>query len=134
LSALHARAFDRPWTEAEMAELLQAAGVQALEAPGGFILIRVVAAEAEVLTVAVAPEERRRGVGRRLLDGALAAAVESGGEAMFLEVAADNRPALALYDGAGFVRVGVRRGYYARPCGQAVDALTLRRALNRSGS
>jgi ribosomal-protein-alanine N-acetyltransferase len=83
------------------------------------------------LTLAVAPEARRRGLGRALLDAGLAAAAASGAEAMFLEVAADNAAALALYAGAGFDRVGLRRGYYPRVAGSAADALTLRRALSR---
>ena len=130
LAALHARAFERPWSEAEFAELLRGVGVTAFAAEQGFILVRVLGPEAEVLTLAVAPEARRQGVGRGLVDTALEAAAARGAEAMFLEVAADNTAALALYERAGFERVGVRRGYYPRPDGPAADALTLRRLLS----
>jgi ribosomal-protein-alanine N-acetyltransferase len=129
LADLHAQAFDRPWSEAEIADLLRGAGVIAFAAAGGFILVRTVGGEAEVLTLAVAPASRRRGLGRALVDGAVAGAGASGAEAIFLEVAADNAAALALYNAAGFERVGLRRGYYPRVEGLAVDALTLRRAL-----
>jgi len=61
---------------------------------------------------------------------ALAAAAAGGAKAVFLEVAADNAAALALYQEAGFETVGVRRGYYPRPGGGAADALNLRLALN----
>ena len=56
-------------------------------------------------------------------------AAETRAEAMFLEVAADNAPAIGLYQSAGFARVGLRKGYYPHPDG-AKDALVMRRALN----
>jgi ribosomal-protein-alanine N-acetyltransferase len=96
----------------------------------GFILVRSLGPEAEVITLAVAPAARRRGLGRALVETAAAAVAAGGAEALFLEVAADNAPALALYESTGFVRAGHRRGYYARPPGPAVDALTLRRMLS----
>ena len=129
MAALHAAAFESPWGEAEIAALLRGPGGMAFAADGGFILIRVAADEAEVLTLAVAPEARRRGAGRALVREGVAAARAAGAEAMFLEVASDNAAALALYAGEGFAEVGRRRGYYARGRGQAADALVLRRAL-----
>ena len=110
LAALHARAFERPWSETETAALLRGVGAVAFATEDGFILLRALGLEAEVLTLAVAPEARRRGLGRSLVEAALAAAAAGGAEALFLEVAADNAAALALYEGAGFERVGVRRG------------------------
>lgn len=129
LAAVHALAFQRPWSAAEFARLLQEPGAFAFATSDGFILIRALGPEAEVLTLAVSPSARRRGVGRALLEAALARAAEDGVELVFLEVAADNRAALALYDRAGFARVGARRGYYPRGDGAAADALTLRLAL-----
>lgn len=124
LAALHAGAFDTPWSEAEFAALLGQAGVFAASEPGGIILIRQVADEAEILTLAVEPASRRRGVGRRLISAAAQAAAQRGAVRLFLEVAVDNMAAIALYEGCGFGRLGVRRGYYARR-GGAVDALVL---------
>ena len=92
---------------------------------GGFILFRIAADEAEVLTLAVSPASRRRGLGRRLLQGALEHVQARGAIRMFLEAASDNVPALSLYAGAGFTQVGRRPGYY--PGGS--DALVLRRDL-----
>lgn len=129
LAALHARAFETPWSEEAMTELLRGPGAVAFAAEDGFVLARVLPEEAEVLTLAVAPEGRRRGTGRALLQAAAAEADRAGAEAMFLEVAADNAPALALYAGAGFREVGRRRAYYAREGRGAADALVLRRAL-----
>lgn len=89
---------------------------------GGFILFRIAADEAEVLTLAVSPASQRRGLGRRLLRAALDGAQARGAIRMFLEAASDNIPALSLYGGAGFKQVGRRPGYY--PGGS--DALVLR--------
>jgi ribosomal-protein-alanine N-acetyltransferase len=84
-----------------------------------------------VLTLAVEPAHRRRGVARDLLRQALALAAAAGAEEAFLEVAADNPGALALYRAEGFEQAGQRGGYYRRTDGETVDALVLRRTLNR---
>jgi ribosomal-protein-alanine N-acetyltransferase len=129
LAALHAAAFEAAWSEVEMAALLEGAGTAALLSDGGFILLRALAGEAEVLTLAVTPDARRRGLGRRLLRKAMAEAAAAGALSLFLEVAADNASALSLYASEGFAEVGRRRGYYARKGRPGADALVLRRAL-----
>jgi ribosomal-protein-alanine N-acetyltransferase len=130
LAAIHATAFDRPWTDMEFAELF-ATGAFALAEPGGFILVRVAADEAEILTLAVEPERRRQGIALALIRAACHAAEERGAEAIFLEVALDNEAALAVYNRARFEKVAVRPHYYPRPGGQKVDAQILSRPLNR---
>jgi len=109
--------------------MLAQPGVFAVTVAQGFALGRVVAGEAELLTLAVAPEARRRGVGRRLVQGFLAQAAQGCAQEAFLEVAADNRAALALYAAAGFIEVGRRLGYLAGPGTAPVDALVLRHSL-----
>lgn len=94
----------------------------------GFAEYRVVADEAELCELAVAPDARRRGCGRALVEHVAADAAARGARALFLEVRADNRPARALYAAAGFAPVGARRGYYA----DGVDAALYRRALDAS--
>jgi ribosomal-protein-alanine N-acetyltransferase len=89
----------------------------------------MIAGEAEVLTLAVRPEQRRRGAARALLAAALALAAPTAA-AMFLEVAADNAGAVALYEAAGFEQVGRRAGYYGRTGAPSIDAIVMRRALN----
>jgi ribosomal-protein-alanine N-acetyltransferase len=135
LAKAHASAFAAPWPPEAFAGLLGAPGVFALaavaDAPVGLILMRAIAGEAEVLTLAVEPSHRRRGVARALLEAGLAQAAAAGAEACFLEVAADNPAAVALYRAAGFETAGHRRGYYRRPDGEEVDALVLRRTLKR---
>ncbi len=130
MAALHARAFPagRGWHAAEIADLVAATGGFAVTAPEGFALGRAVAGEAELLTIAVAPEHRRAGAGRALLARFEAEAAQRGAETAFLEVADDNAAAHALYRAAGWRETGRRKGYYARPNG-AIDALTLAKKL-----
>lgn len=127
LAALHADAFDRPWSQADIAAVMAGPGALALVVESrGFILCRAIAGEAEILTLAVSPAARRLGVGRALVEAAAGLAAQSGAGSLFLEVAHDNVAALALYASAGFERVGLRRGYYAT----GADAVVMRRALN----
>ena len=134
LAVIHAESFTRPWSAADFATMAADRGAVAIvsledEAPIGFILCRRIVDEAEVLTVAVARRCRARGVGRALLDAAAGLCAEAGAAALWLEVAEDNAPALALYRTAGFIESGRRRGYYGRPAQPAVDALVLQRRL-----
>jgi len=135
LAALHAPAFPpEPWDETALARLLALPGVFARLAlagdePVGFVLARVAVDEAEILTLAVLPGRRRRGAGRALVTAVAAAARAAGGTRLYLEVAADNAAALALYRGQGFAEVGRRRGYYVRAGAAPVDALVLARPL-----
>jgi ribosomal-protein-alanine N-acetyltransferase len=94
------------------------------------LLARITADEAEILTLAVAPAARRRGVGAALVDRAMQRAAAAGAGAMFLEVASGNQAARALYERAGFIRVGRRARYY--PNGG--DALVLRADLKGRGA
>lgn len=136
LARVHAEAgFDPAWPAREIEDVLTGPAafgllVETGGAVTGFLLGRSVAGESEILTVATAPAARRQGVGAALVEAALRLAAVTGAEAMFLEVAVDNAPALALYRGAGFVDAGLRRGYYRRREGAPVDALVLRRELN----
>jgi Fur family ferric uptake transcriptional regulator len=131
LAQAHALTMAEPWSASAFAQLLQGAGVFVLAVRqggevAGLVAARVAADEAEILTLVTIPERRRQGVARRLLHAALQKAARAGGRAAFLEVAAGNTAALALYASAGFVEVGRRARYY--PGG--VDALILRRDLN----
>ena len=135
LAALHAASFPAPWGGAEIADLMAGPGgfglvVEMDGAPAGFILCRALVGESEVLTLAVAPEVRGQGLGRVLMQAALGLACNAGAETMFLEVAADNVAALALYRSLGFERIGLRPGYYAHGKDGPVDALVYRLSLN----
>jgi len=129
LAGMHRICFVEPWDATAMAELLAMPGAYGFLAgentPQGFILCRAAAGEAEVLTLLVLPPYRRSGLAATLLRAALATAREAAAEAMFLEVAADNSAAQALYESQGFRHVGRRPRYY----GGSIDALVLRRDL-----
>jgi ribosomal-protein-alanine N-acetyltransferase len=135
LGQVHAEAFEAPWSGDEILRFSEDPGGLALVAEhedgeiAGFILCRLIAGEAEVLTLAVRTAARRRGVASALL-GAAIEATQLTAASMFLEVGEDNPGAVALYAKAGFEPVGRRAGYYARPGAPAVDAIVMRRALN----
>lgn len=132
LAALHARAFTTPppWSEAAFAAFLtDPLAFLLVEGDAAFLLGRAVAGEAELLTLTVAPESRRRGLGRKLLARFLYQARLRGAASAFLEVAEDNTPARALYAAQGFADVGRRPGYYARPDGSRIAAIAMQRTL-----
>jgi ribosomal-protein-alanine N-acetyltransferase len=101
--------------------------------PVGFALGQVVLEEAELLTLGVLPEARRRGHGRRLLQAVCAGAARRGAGRITLEVAETNRDAQRLYRGAGFLAAGRRRKYYRSVGGNCADALILARPLEDMG-
>jgi ribosomal-protein-alanine N-acetyltransferase len=78
----------------------------------GVALGRIVADEAEVLAVAVAPDARRTGIGRRLASGLVDRLHADGALRVHLEVRASNAPAIELYTELGFGEVGRRQRYY----------------------
>jgi [ribosomal protein S18]-alanine N-acetyltransferase len=131
MAALHAAAMTtpRPWSEAEFAALLATPGVFATGDARAFAMGRVVLDEAELLTIATHPDHRRRGLGRATLAAFESAARARGATTAHLEVAADNAPALGLYEAAGYRRTGLRRGYYRTPGGVPEDAILLAKPL-----
>ncbi|NJM81341.1 MAG: GNAT family N-acetyltransferase [Tabrizicola sp.] len=131
MAALHALCFTTPspWPATAFRNLLNDPLCFALTEAEAFLIGRAVAGEAELLTLAVAPQARRRGLGARLVTRFLYQARLRGAGEAFLEVAETNQPARSLYARTGFSEAGRRRGYYRSPGGQPVDALVLRRSL-----
>lgn len=132
LASLHAGLFDAPWDDAAFTSLLSHPGSTAFLArvgappqTAGFILGQLAADEAEILTLGVGKASQRNGIGKRLVEALARAAKRAEARRLFLEVAADNAPALGLYKGLGFAEVGRRRGYYERAGAPPQDALTL---------
>lgn len=134
LAALHRTAFPPAecWDAAAMEAVLAMPGVLVglgrmgdEPVPDGFIIGRVAADEAEILTLAVAGPARRRGMGRALLDWMEGQVAARGAARLILEVSAANAAAQALYRGVGFSEIGRRRAYYP----DGADALVLERAL-----
>lgn len=134
-AAVHAGCFESAWNEAAMAEILAmpgSFGALALvgDQPVGLVIVLAVATEAEILTLAVLPKFRRRGMASRLLAWAIDRLSGSGSQRLLLEVAEDNVAARALYGKLGFAQVGHRPSYYRRLAGTAA-AMVLARTLDR---
>ena len=132
LATLHALSFTTPppWSASDFAGFLaDPLAFLLVEGDAGFLLGRAVAGEAELLTIAVAPEARRRGLGRTLVSRFLYQARLRQADRAFLEVSAQNPAAIALYESAGFTPAGRRTGYYRTPEGTRIDALVLARDL-----
>lgn len=91
-----------------------------------YAILLPVVDEIELLSIAVAPAWQRRGLGRQYLGWLMAQAHADGMQAMFLEVATGNQPALQLYRRAGFVSIGRRRNYYRAADGRCDDAWVMR--------
>lgn len=130
LARLHRAAFtvSRPWSAAEIDGLLDSPYVTLFRHSNGFALARLVAGEAELLTVAVDPAHHRKGIAEGLLRDWLTT-LKDGAETAFLEVAADNAAAQALYGKLGFAEVARREGYYARAGAANADAVIMQLAL-----
>ena len=137
MARIERASFSDPWSEDSLATALDRMVVLvAAEGEGagdgavgvvGYVVALVLAPDAEVADLAVAPEARRRGVGRALLARAIEVLADLTVRAVHLEVRESNRAARTLYESAGFRPVGRRRGYYRQP---VEDALLLRREID----
>jgi ribosomal-protein-alanine N-acetyltransferase len=105
-----------PWRLALVAEVLE----EGAEEVAGFAVASLIAGVAELESIAVAACFQRRGVAAGLLQSLLERLRDAGATEIVLEVRPSNEAALALYGRAGWVRVGVRTGYYRDPEEDAV--------------
>jgi [ribosomal protein S18]-alanine N-acetyltransferase len=137
IAALERLCNPQPWTEEAIRPFTGEAGVpvddtrHALVAVAddrvtGYVLASRAADEAEILILGVHPDFRRRGVAGRLLRELISRLKADGAGSLYLEVRAGNTAAVALYEGLGFTRTGLRRGYYAD---SGEDAVVLRKEL-----
>ena len=94
-----------------------------------FILYRLAADEAEILTLATRPAARKQGLAKALVKAAASRLRALGAKSLFLEVASDNYAAQALYRNAGFKQAGRRKAYYEREGQTPGDADILRLTL-----
>jgi ribosomal-protein-alanine N-acetyltransferase len=134
IADLHARCFEQAWDREFISRILAAPGVAAfvaieMDLPAGFVLTRAAAGEAEILSVGVDAENRRRGLGAALIRAVCLYLQAAKIEEVFLEVSVENAAARSLYNQLGFREVGRRPDYYEEAVGPARDALVLRRAL-----
>ncbi|WP_221928752.1 ribosomal protein S18-alanine N-acetyltransferase [Tepidiphilus olei] len=144
VTALERTAQEIPWSEKSFREALTAGyacwmaevlsgddPTTAAAEPVGFLILLLVAGEAEILNLAIDPAHRGRGLGREMLEAALEEARERGATTVWLEVRVSNQAAIALYQRSGFAIVARRRGYYATREGAREDALVMQRELVR---
>jgi ribosomal-protein-alanine N-acetyltransferase len=131
LATLHARAFSatRAWSAQEFTDLLAGPGTFAVGDSNSFCLIRTVLDEAEVLTIATDPAQRRKGLARNVLQSAEELATARGATEIFLEVAEDNLAAISLYASSNYRQIGRRPGYYLPKDAAPIAALVLRKSL-----
>src|SRR5512143_569777 len=135
VAALEATIHLAPWTLGNFRDALAAGYCARVGEREGRIVaygvLMLAPGEAQLLNLSVVPDARRQGLGRELLDLFTADAQRFGAEQMFLEVRVSNTPAIALYEVAGFARVGRRTAYYPDRDPQAPreDALVMRREL-----
>jgi ribosomal-protein-alanine N-acetyltransferase len=132
---LHAASFHRGWSEHEFEQLLVERNVIAHRLKRGrhilgFILSRLAADEAEILSVAVAPNERGQGLSRDLLHAHLGQLAALGIKTLHLEVEEANVPARRLYARSGFRDVGHRDGYYQGAGATRARAVVMSRDLS----
>lgn len=130
LAALHASGFEAGWDSAALSGFLERDLILVAGDPLiGFIIARQTLDEAEILTLVVDRLVRKAGHGASLLWHALESLLKSNIARVFLEVADDNHGAIALYQSAGFTQIGLRKAYYKRRTGRAVDALVMSKRL-----
>jgi ribosomal-protein-alanine N-acetyltransferase len=95
----------------------------------GFAMLRILGDDVELMTIAVEPKYRGKGLGQALMRACFEDLLMTPARRMVLEVAADNPAAIRLYQKLGFTKLSERKGYYARPDGRPATALVMARNL-----
>jgi ribosomal-protein-alanine N-acetyltransferase len=136
VATLHAKSFYRGWPRQDIEAYLLDADMPTLVACdarrniAGFIMLRVLGDDVELMTIAVDRKFQGKGVGAALLRAAFEDLMMTPVKRMILEVAADNAAAIKLYTKLGFTKISERKGYYARENGEPATALVMARDLN----
>ena len=130
-SRVHGQSFETGWSEESLKAHIETDVCLGIFKPElmGFIIAKPAADQAEIITIAVSPERRGAGLGGALVAQSCRQLAGLGVEVLFLEVAEDNQPAIALYKACGFSPMGRRPAYYRREGGR-VAALTYRKDLS----
>ena len=131
IAQLHRRAFsaqdEQPWSLGAIEKLMASPGFEALvyfaaDVPVGFVLVRVVADEAELISVAVDPDCQSKGYAKQVMSFLCDQLKKRQICNLFLEVRQDNQKAIQLYRSCGFKKIGERRDYYKTTSGKKLDA------------
>lgn len=135
VAEIHAEGFYRGWPAEDFVGFIDGRDTptyiacDARRRIAGFATLRLAADEAELISIAVARRWRGKGVGEALMRAMIADLMRTPARTLFLEVAADNPAAIALYRKFGFAEKGRRVGYYARAEGAPATALVMARDL-----
>ena len=135
LAQLHGASFHRGWGEVEFDSMLAERNtlIHLLRMKRkiiGFVVSRIAADEAEILSIAIDPDYRGRGLSRNMLLTHLGHLAGRGVQKVFLEVEENNQPARRLYEQTGFAVVGRRERYYRQSGAEHLNALLMRRDLS----
>ena len=124
LSNLHKKCFpNKPWSADEFRDL-QKSGCEIIMSQNGFIVYRIAVDEAEIITIGVNPEMRRKGIASAMIGIIEKNLKNQGVKKIFLEVSATNIPAQKLYENLGYKTVGLRPKYY-----DGIDAIVMAKDL-----
>ncbi len=128
---IESKIYLHPWTRGNFRDSLNAGYscwiYQFAQSIVGYAVMMVAAGEAHLLNLSIAPKWQRQGWGRKLLQQMLVLARQYRAQVMLLEVRPSNIAALGLYEGFGFKRIALRRGYYpAGPVREDAILLELR--------
>lgn len=120
VSILEKQIFSQPWTKKGFLDSLKLENTVFLLAEEeetllGYIGMYAALEEGEITNAAVAPDERRRGIGAMLIQRLLEEAAQRGLTRLVLEVRASNENAIRLYERHGFQKCGIRKGFYEFP-------------------
>lgn len=122
LANIHANGFSHSWSDGELEKMVSNKNYLCLVAnppkktnskPSGFVLVRSILDEAEIITIATDPNVRRKGVARNLMQEAIRQLEYDRKKKLFLEVDETNQAAINLYKSLHFKQVGQRQGYYS---------------------
>ncbi len=116
---IEARVFSMPWSEQGFADALKQDTIfvtaKRKERVLGYCGMYCYFDEGEITNVAVLPEAQNQGIGKKIISGLLRAALEKNISRIVLEVRVSNTPAIRLYEGFGFQKAGIRKGFYEKP-------------------
>ncbi len=135
LAAIHADCFNHGWSEDELASTLATTGTSCYVAnlsgsgtayPRGFLIIRTLSEQSEILTLAVDPNFRNQQVATALMSHAIRQLQADRVSNLFLEVSEANAPALKLYRSLNFRKISVRKSYYANASAEGIGTGSLK--------
>ena len=131
LAEIHAKSFitPRPWSALEFDELLIKDSIFLISEKRSFLLGMLTRFEAEILTIAVDPINRRIGIAEKLLNEFETLCLNENVEKIILEVAKNNAPALMLYEKCGYKIKGERKNYYTSPEGKKITAIVMSKLI-----